>query len=41
LTIGSDTLHRRDGLGIWETGGFTILAKEEAEFIVIEVPVNN
>jgi quercetin 2,3-dioxygenase len=41
LLIDSQRLEARDGIGIWETDGFTINVEQESEFIVIEVPINN
>jgi len=40
IEIDGETINRRDGIGLWQTDEFTITAKQESEFIVIEVPVN-
>ena len=40
IEIEGKTINRRDGIGLWQTDEFTITAKQESEFIVIEVPVN-
>jgi redox-sensitive bicupin YhaK (pirin superfamily) len=40
LLVAGETLHERDGIGLWETGTVEITTDNETEFIVIEVPVN-
>ena len=40
IEIDGETINRRDGIGLWQTDEFTITAKQESEFIVIEAPVN-
>lgn len=40
IEIDGSIVNRRDGIGIWQTGEINIKAKQESEFIVIEVPVN-
>lgn len=37
--IGDQVLNSRDGLGIWETNSFTIEATENAEILLMEVPM--
>jgi quercetin 2,3-dioxygenase len=39
VTINSLELRSRDGLGIWETDKISILANSEAEFLLMEVPM--
>ncbi len=38
--IGNQTLNRRDGLGIWDTDGFTLESTEDSEILLMEVPMN-
>lgn len=40
IEIDGEIINRRDGIGLWQTEEFNIVAKQESEFIVIEVPVN-
>ncbi len=40
LKINNETIGKRDGIGLWQTDSINILTEQEAEFIVIEVPVN-
>ena len=40
IVIGNEHLYDRDGMGIWETGAIEIEVKKDAEFLVIETPVN-
>lgn len=40
ITVDETTLNRRDALGIWETGGFDLTAKEDSFVLFIEVPMN-
>ena len=40
LQINQETIGKRDGIGLWQTDSINILTEQEAEFIVIEVPVN-
>lgn len=37
--IGDRILNERDGLGIWDTQSFNIDAKEDAEILLMEVPI--
>ena len=37
--IGSQILHERDGLGIWDVGSFELTAAEDAEILLMEVPM--
>lgn len=39
VTIGEDTLNKRDAVEITDTDNFTIMATEDAEVLVIEVPM--
>jgi redox-sensitive bicupin YhaK (pirin superfamily) len=39
LEINGELLNNRDALGIWDTEQFTITAKSDAEFLLIEVPM--
>ena len=40
LTIGSENLHTRDAVGIWETADIEIQLNETSHFLIIETPVN-
>lgn len=40
VEIDNEVIGKRDGMGIWQTASFEITAKQEAEFIVIETPIN-
>lgn len=40
VTVGEQSLNKRDGLGIWNTEKITIKANSEAEFLLMEVPMN-
>ena len=39
VTINGEALHRRDGLGVWETDTLTIQADSNAEILLMEVPM--
>ncbi|MCW8804102.1 MAG: pirin family protein [Ignavibacteriaceae bacterium] len=39
ISIGGDSLSKRDGIGIWDTEGFSITAKEDSRVLLIEVPM--
>ncbi|QDA59522.1 pirin family protein [Hymenobacter jejuensis] len=39
VTIDGQTLHRRDGFGIWETDKLQITADSNAELLLMEVPM--
>ncbi len=39
ITINGLQLNRRDGLGIWDTDNFTIVADSNAEFLLMDVPM--
>lgn len=41
LKAGDEIIGRRDAIGFWETDTITLQTQQEAEFIVIEVPVNH
>jgi len=38
--IGGQTLHERDGLGVWDTDSFELIASSDAEILLMEVPMN-
>jgi redox-sensitive bicupin YhaK (pirin superfamily) len=40
VKVNDQLLHNRDGYGIWDTDGFTITAETDAEFLLMEVPMN-
>jgi redox-sensitive bicupin YhaK (pirin superfamily) len=40
VKINEQVLNTRDGYGIWDTGKFTITAETDAEFLLMEVPMN-
>jgi hypothetical protein len=40
ISVGEETLSKRDGIGIWETDEFSITAKENSRILLIEVPMN-
>ena len=40
IKAADETLDRRDAIGVWETEGFDVVAKENSEIIIIEVPMN-
>ncbi len=39
VQIGEKTLSRRDGLGVWSTDSFTLSAKENTKFLLLEIPM--
>ncbi|MBW7839583.1 MAG: pirin family protein [Chitinophagaceae bacterium] len=39
IRIGAHTLKDRDALGIWDTAGFEIEAQKDAEFLVMDIPM--
>ncbi|MDR2823647.1 MAG: pirin family protein [Prevotellaceae bacterium] len=39
LTVGEQELIARDGYGVWETGKVTITANDNAEFLLMEIPM--
>lgn len=41
LNINEQVLAKRDAMGIWDTEVFYVTAEQDAEFIVIEVPINH
>ncbi len=41
VSIEEHHLATRDAIGLWQTGSIAIAVKEEAEFVVVEVPVNH
>lgn len=40
ITVNGQQLNRRDGLGIWDTDSLHIEANSQAEFLLMEVPMN-
>lgn len=40
VQVGDQTLNTRDGFGIWDTARFDITASEDAEVLLIEVPMD-
>jgi len=40
VKINDQQLHTRDGYGIWDTDSFSITAETDAEFLLMEVPMN-
>ena len=40
LRVNDQIIHTRDGLGIWETDSVTLSAESDAEFLLMEVPLN-
>ena len=40
LKINDQIIHTRDGLGIWDTDNVTLSAESDAEFLLMEVPLN-
>jgi redox-sensitive bicupin YhaK (pirin superfamily) len=40
IKVGNEYLNARDGLGMWNTDSFEILADTDAEFLMMEVPMN-
>jgi quercetin 2,3-dioxygenase len=40
ISINKTALQRRDAIGIWETDNITVQCTEQAEFLIIEMPVN-
>lgn len=40
VTVGSEKLSKRDGLGVWETEKFPLSVISKAELLLIEVPMN-
>lgn len=39
LSIGTDSLHKRDALGVWDTNTVTVKANRKTELLAIEVPM--
>jgi len=39
VEVNGQTLNRRDGYGIWDTTGFAITATANAEFLIMDVPM--
>ena len=39
ISIGDDTLSKRDGIGIWETDNIKVTANENSKLLLIEVPM--
>lgn len=40
ISVGEETLSKRDGVGIWETDEFSITAEDNSRVLLIEVPMN-
>lgn len=40
ISVGKETLSKRDGIGIWDTEEFSITANEDSHILLIEVPMN-
>jgi redox-sensitive bicupin YhaK (pirin superfamily) len=40
VTIGKHTLNKRDALGVWETGSIDLRVDDNAEVLLIDVPMN-
>ncbi|MCK7529160.1 MAG: hypothetical protein MZV64_72210 [Ignavibacteriales bacterium] len=40
ISVGDETLSKRDGIGIWDTDEFSITANEDSQILLIEVPMN-
>lgn len=40
ITVDGQALNKRDGYGIWETDSVNIKATSDAEFLLMEVPMN-
>lgn len=40
VKVGQETLSKRDGIGVWETGEIMLKAISNAELLLIEVPMN-
>ena len=41
LYYGNEIIDNKDGIGIWETDTIKLQTEQDAEFIVIEVPINH
>ncbi|WP_158799448.1 pirin family protein [Pedobacter sp. L105] len=39
VEINGQLLNKRDGYGIWDTEGFTVFANTDAEFLIMDVPM--
>lgn len=39
ISVGDESLSRRDGIGIWETDEFSITANSDSKILLIEVPM--
>ena len=40
ITVAEQELHCRDGLGVWETDGFSLTAQSPARILLMEVPMS-
>ena len=40
ISVGDETLSKRDGIGIWDTDDFSVLANSDSKILLIEVPMN-
>jgi redox-sensitive bicupin YhaK (pirin superfamily) len=41
INIAEQTVAKRDAIGIWDTEYIDVIIEQEAEFVVIEVPINH
>ncbi|MPN27510.1 hypothetical protein SDC9_174944 [bioreactor metagenome] len=39
IVVDEQYIKQRDGYGLWEISDFNIIAKTDAEFLIIEVPM--
>lgn len=40
ISVAGETLSKRDGIGIWETGEISITANSDSQILLIEIPMN-
>jgi hypothetical protein len=40
ISLGEETLSKRDGIGIWETDAISLSANENSRVLLIEIPIN-
>ena len=40
ISIGEDTLSKRDGMGIWDAEEISIKATKDSQILLIEIPMN-
>lgn len=41
VNVNGESLSRRDGMGLWDTSQIELIAKENADVLLLEVPMNN